>query len=181
MKKISIIISTLSLVILTFGLVVFVSCNKGKTKYNDSTLIRPCENVICLNGGTCTDGLCYCPQGFEGPKCETRWSDKFVGNYATDDECDTSANFYNMVINADPAYAYKLRLYNLGVICQGKILEAIINPEKTSFTIPMQNTCGNFYLSGNGNINGSFINVYLTSRDTVNHIGTQCSLILNKL
>jgi hypothetical protein len=31
----------------------------------------PCEGVTCQNGGTCKDGTCQCPTGFEGQFCET--------------------------------------------------------------------------------------------------------------
>ena len=30
----------------------------------------PCENVLCLNGGTCDEGICDCPPGFSGDGCE---------------------------------------------------------------------------------------------------------------
>jgi len=180
MKKIRIILSTFLIISISFSVVLFVSCNKGKTKYNDSTLIHPCDNVICLNGGTCTDGLCYCPQGFEGPKCATKWSDKFVGSYIADDACDTTAGYYNVSISADPDYAYKLRLINVGLACPGSILNAIINPEKTTFAIPIQHVCGDLYLSGNGNLNGKYVNIYLTARDTIAHLSNQCSIVLNK-
>jgi len=29
----------------------------------------PCENVSCLNGGTCANGTCNCPEGFTGSDC----------------------------------------------------------------------------------------------------------------
>lgn len=44
---------------LTFAL---SSCKKEKD---------PCENVQCLNGGTCNDGNCNCPAGYSGSRCET--------------------------------------------------------------------------------------------------------------
>lgn len=181
MKKISVILSTLIAVLFLFSLIFISACNKDKTKYNDTTLIRPCDNVICLNGGTCNDGLCYCPQGFEGKQCATRWSDKFVGNYIVDDNCDTSSlGYYEAIINADAAYAYKLKLYNTGLACPAQIINAIINPEKTSFEIPVQNTCGDLYLSGTGNISGNFVNIYLVARDTVNHTSQTCSLVMSR-
>ena len=85
-----------------------------------------------------------------------------------------------MDITPNIEFPYKINLFNLGVICTNKIIVAEINPEKTSFIIPVQNTCNNLYLNGYGNINGEFINIYLTSRDTVMHIGKQCSIILAK-
>ena len=30
-----------------------------------------CENVVCLNGGVCIEGICSCPDGFSGTNCET--------------------------------------------------------------------------------------------------------------
>ena len=29
----------------------------------------PCENITCLNGGTCANGECSCPTGYTGPDC----------------------------------------------------------------------------------------------------------------
>lgn len=31
----------------------------------------PCRDVVCLNGGTCDEGHCACPQGYEGADCST--------------------------------------------------------------------------------------------------------------
>lgn len=166
-------------VISVFSIFLVFSCNKS-AKYNDTTLIRPCDNVICLNGGVCKDGVCSCPQGFEGTQCQTKWSDKFLGNYLADDACDTSSNYYSVVINADPQYAYKLRIYHLGLNCKDSLLYATINPEKTSFVIPVQHTCGSLYISGSGNLNNKYINVYLYTRDSSMHTGSSCSILLNR-
>lgn len=38
---------------------VFNSCKKDD----------PCEGVTCLNGGTCVNGECDCPDGYSGPNC----------------------------------------------------------------------------------------------------------------
>lgn len=173
---------TIASVLVCFTLVFMMACDKSKVKYNPTTLVRPCDNVICLNGGTCKDGLCYCPQGFEGDKCSIRWSDRFVGQYQADDECYTGASgYYNVTINGDPGYAYKLNITNLGIACPNRTISAVINPEKTSFNIPMQNTCGDYYLSGYGNINGNYLNVFLKSRDSMNHTSLDCSIVMLKL
>jgi len=46
-----------------------------------------CENITCLNGGTCRNGRCQCPVGFEGVRCETKWTDRWIGSYTVDDRC----------------------------------------------------------------------------------------------
>ncbi len=53
-----------------------LSCERGS-----------CENITCLNGGTCRNGRCQCPVGFEGVRCETKWTDRWMGTYTVDDRC----------------------------------------------------------------------------------------------
>ena len=40
-----------------------------------------CASVTCQNGGTCNNGVCSCPTGYEGALCQTKTVDKLVGNY----------------------------------------------------------------------------------------------------
>ena len=35
------------------------------------TVIDPCADVVCQNGGSCVDGTCICPEDYTGPNCET--------------------------------------------------------------------------------------------------------------
>lgn len=56
------------------GTVLYSSCEKDT-----------CEGLNCKNGGSCVEGFCHCPSGFEGTECETmagtKFLGKFVGNY----------------------------------------------------------------------------------------------------
>ena len=182
MKNFKLISITFSLIVTCFAIALFSACGK-KTSNTNSTTLQPCNNVICLNGGTCSDGLCNCPVGYEGNKCETRWSDKFIGNYQAQDECFTSTSnpYYNISISSVVDFANKISIYNLGTSCPAQVISAIVNPEKTSFTIPLQNTCGNNYLSGTGNLSLQEINIYLVTRDSVSHTSKACSILLHKL
>jgi hypothetical protein len=182
MKNLKIVATTFLSIVLCFTMVLFTACEKDATK-NSTTNLQPCKNVICLNGGACSDGVCNCAVGYEGLKCETRWSDKFIGNYQAQDECyaGTSTPYYSVSISSVVDYANKIRIYNLGTNCTAQNISATINPEKTSFTIPLQNTCGNIWYTGTGNISLQEINIYLIARDSVMHTSKPCSILLHKL
>ena len=60
MKKTRPVIATAIITLLTFGAIVYTSCTKDR-----------CKNVMCQNGGTCSNGYCSCPSGFQGDHCET--------------------------------------------------------------------------------------------------------------
>src|ERR1044072_8728888 len=38
-----------------------------------------CADLKCQNNGTCTDGFCHCPTGYEGTECELLSTDRFQG------------------------------------------------------------------------------------------------------
>lgn len=40
-----------------------------------------CTVLNCLNGGRCEDGLCQCPEGYEGAECESAVADRYAGVY----------------------------------------------------------------------------------------------------
>jgi len=41
----------------------------------------PCNDRICKNGGVCREGECVCADGFEGPLCEKKMYEKFIGTW----------------------------------------------------------------------------------------------------
>jgi hypothetical protein len=47
-----------------------------------------CTALQCQNGGSCADGYCRCPTGYEGAECENRIADRFVGTYTGSTRCD---------------------------------------------------------------------------------------------
>jgi hypothetical protein len=55
----------------------------------------PCTELVCQNGGTCSDGYCQCPTGFEGAECDIEAANRFVGKYAGSLRCN------NFPIQAD--------------------------------------------------------------------------------
>ena len=55
----------------------------------------PCTELVCQNGGTCSDGYCQCPTGFEGAECDIEAANRFVGKYSGSLRCN------NFPIQAD--------------------------------------------------------------------------------
>ncbi|HET8574265.1 MAG TPA: calcium-binding EGF-like domain-containing protein [Edaphocola sp.] len=108
MKKVRTILLTGVLTMGVFSTVIYSSCSK-KDK---------CDGIVCKNGGSCDDGACKCPLGYEGANCETASANKFIGLFATKDNCplvDSSRGSlnYSVTINAGPS-ATQLYVLNMG-------------------------------------------------------------------
>ncbi len=71
MKKISVLTSLL-FIGLFFAIASISSC------VHDACVAR---NIQCQNNGTCRDGNCLCPNGFEGDSCQFKVNQKFAYNY----------------------------------------------------------------------------------------------------
>jgi len=48
----------------------------------------PCLDLRCQNSGSCAEGFCRCPTGYEGAECEIRTADRFVGTFLGTTTCD---------------------------------------------------------------------------------------------
>ncbi len=88
-----------------------------------------CEDVICANEGICSGGVCQCPEGYEGVRCETFSRDKFLGTYsvAEDGTLSQPANYSTNIHTTDDLPVNTVRLkgfYNyfedqVTAICSG--------------------------------------------------------------
>ncbi len=56
-----------------------------------------CTDLQCQNGGSCADGFCRCPTGYEGTECENSIADRFVGTYTGATRCDESPSILDTV------------------------------------------------------------------------------------
>lgn len=89
--------STLLAVLAFFAIsstVLFSSCEQD-----------PCVDLNCQNGGSCSDGFCQCPEGYEGAECEIKTASKFVGKYSGSLRCDQFPIDFNrieIVLAEDP-------------------------------------------------------------------------------
>jgi hypothetical protein len=81
MKSLKQIAFGLILTVSAFGATLYTSCNKDK-----------CKDVVCQNGGTCSEGNCSCATGYEGTNCETKETAKFVKSWTAADKTATGAS-----------------------------------------------------------------------------------------
>lgn len=54
----------------TFSAVLYTSCTK-----------EACKGVTCLNGGSCSGGICSCPTGVGGNNCESAYRKFYTNTY----------------------------------------------------------------------------------------------------
>lgn len=86
MKSIRNIAFSAMLAVGAFTMVTYTACNKDE-----------CKDVVCNNGGTCANGSCNCPTGYEGTNCETLSRAKFIGTWSGSDECESGV--YNVTMS----------------------------------------------------------------------------------
>jgi len=86
----TILISSLGTLAVFFA-VTYISCNKDK-----------CKTIVCAYGGTCNDGVCKCPTGYEGTQCESISREKFLGVWSVFEKgTTTNASQYTISIEKD--------------------------------------------------------------------------------
>ncbi len=92
-------IKKLTLLATTALLLGITGCKKDK---DNEEVIDPCDGVTCLNGGTCDNGACLCPAGYEGLDCGTEARSKYYGNWQVSNEACTTVfpGTYTITITA---------------------------------------------------------------------------------
>ncbi|MES2702689.1 MAG: calcium-binding EGF-like domain-containing protein [Bacteroidota bacterium] len=102
---------------------------------------NPCDQVDCKNGGSCGHGLCKCPTGFEGPRCEAKSVARFIGTYGGFIECDNGAQVIDSaVIWEDPAMRnFVYVLLKSDYTATGKILHGYTTVNESTYAITIVN------------------------------------------
>jgi hypothetical protein len=111
---------------------------------------EPCDEIACQNGGTCIDGSCECPDGYEGSFCEFIDISKYLGTYRADyQDCFLSSDAHRVKVaevNQDGAVAF----VNLGdYACpSADEFQVIATIDTLGFRIASQTVCADADFAG---------------------------------
>lgn len=68
-----------------------------------SSCVDKCKSISCAYDGVCSDGMCICQTGYEGPQCETLMAKKFYGTWVVSEVGSVSdASQYTISIDPPP-------------------------------------------------------------------------------
>jgi len=144
----------------TISLLIFMAL--GSSVVFNSCKDDPCDDQICLNGGTCNDGNCDCPVAYEDQNCGTETRSKFISSYNATSPCFAGFT-YNIQFVKSNIEAARMNINNLGDI--GLNVAARVTGG-TNFTIDSQTATDSdgdtWTIQGSGTLNGSIITVNIT-------------------
>jgi len=117
----------------------------------------PCSDIVCKNNGICRDGKCVCAEGFDGPLCQFRAYEKFIGIWDGTYRCNGGLPLTRSFVIQAGDLPNEVKIYNLfdqGITIIGTV-------EGIDLEIAEQSINGTTY-SGNGYVNANYIVMYLT-------------------
>lgn len=119
----------------------------------------PCAEVACENGGTCAEGICDCPEGFSGDRCESFDYSQFLGTYRVAyGGCFTTTANHTVAIEQVSSDSREVYLHRLGdYACPSGDLRVTATLVDNTIDIPSQTVdCGAivYTFSGGGSLIG---------------------------
>lgn len=119
----------------------------------------PCKDVTCQNGGTCDEGECICPTGYEGTNCETEERAKFFGTWRTTNETCTSGgpSTFDITITTNSGDISKINIANL----YGAGFTAVATLTGNNVSIASQ-SFGTGSIVGSGSLSGTTLTLSYT-------------------
>jgi EGF-like domain len=155
-KKMKKKINSLLLLVGLFVTIVTSSCTKN-----------PCDDIVCLNNGTCREGACACPSGFEGPFCENKANDKFIGYWEGFKRINGDKDIpVTMIITPVNGVPNKINIYELDY--KGGYLPLIASTDLTKVEIATQNVVPNpkYKYKGNGFVSNNNLSLHVYYEET---------------
>ncbi len=153
------------------------ACTKPKV-VNNGTFINPCDNVTCINGGTCVTGTCACPNGYEGVQCELLWNARYNGNYLANNLCTNTS----YTINVAPVVgtASKIKISNLLPLSTNIVFDGNLVVNKSNAQIAPTQINDSVWVSAilSQSENKEYINAAILGRDSVNHVSVTCNVVM---
>lgn len=120
-----------------------------------------CAEIACENGGICVEeGLCECPEGFSGDRCEVFDYSQFLGTYRVAySGCFTTTPNHTVAIEQVSADSRDVYLYRLGdYACPSGELRLLASLSNNALIMDEQTVdCGAivYTFSGSGTLSGS--------------------------
>ncbi len=155
MKSIRNIALTALLTVGAFSAITYTSCNPDK-----------CKDVVCQNGGTCSEGVCTCASYYTGTLCADQIRTKYYNSYkgnGTDSDGDTytgwTMKFYKVGDDAKVLGMDILDNTNASVESFTVTLQS-----NTTFKVDSKTTAGTTY-SGTGSVNETTASLTLVAVD----------------
>jgi hypothetical protein len=107
-----------------------------------------CDNVNCFNGGSCNQGLCVCPTGYEDPQCGTLSTARYIGVYVGYEKCDAlSAIIDSVFITAGDAGILSVNIKENAV--SPKVVTGFVNSTVTLYSVIVTNNDSTYTDSSN--------------------------------
>ncbi len=138
-----------------FSAITYTACNKDE-----------CKDVVCNNGGTCVDGTCSCPTGYEGTNCDAKTRDKFIGSWAGSDKCGLGTYTITLSIAASSSSSVTALVSNPGGYGTAVTITGNVTASNT-LSFNQQSVGGGRTLTGTMTFNGNNMTFKYTVTEAV--------------
>lgn len=133
-----------------------------------------CLKLTCKNGGSCADGYCRCPSGFEGSECETKSATKFLGRFVGTTKCDnfpTLVDTMDIFMKAEPSL--------VGMVRRGNVTDTIYGNANGMFVNVAEVALGNYRKYVSAHIELKKFTFYVEEVQNINDLTTKqvCTFI----
>jgi hypothetical protein len=140
----------------------------------------PCNTLVCLNGGSCSSGLCQCPTGYEGSNCSTRTISRYLGTYIGSTTCNMSTAVPDTVVvwpSKDSMSVVVLQYSNITDTLMGTVATT-----ETNGTITFPSDSSNNYLKNiTASLDGTKLTLFTNEiTDVANNVQNNCTFIGTK-